>query len=177
MQIALTLFCVLFFASCNYQTTNPQAQERTNRVFLIELDNTQLPTKQEAVDTLIKRYERIYNNKYCYVDRETNEMHIVTDWKDIQPGVSYNDILLLKVVSKVNPLSMVYDVRRKLALKFKLEGSGFLHIDAMITKFHTQKTPEVTKLTGGRFYPEDPDRLIHFYISLYMKLGVRDLPV
>jgi hypothetical protein len=165
---------ILAFYSCNIPNSENHTQERTNRVFLVEIDNSNLFTNQKVVDTLIKRYQKIYHNKYCFVNKETNEMKLVNTWTEIEKDIQYNDILLVKVVPKLNPLSIVYDVKRKLTLKFRMEGSNFLHIDASITKYKQNKTVEESKLTGGRFYPEDPDRLIHFYLSLYMKLGVND---
>ncbi|MCU0323363.1 MAG: hypothetical protein MUE72_13165 [Chitinophagaceae bacterium] len=168
------LFIVLTICSCNISNSESHSQERTNRVFLVEIDNSNLLTNLEAADTLLKRYERLYHNKYCFVNKETNEMKVVNDWADIEKDIQYNDILLIKVVPKFNPLSLVYDVKRKLTLKFRMEGSNFLHIDASITKYKQNKIVETSELTGGRLYPEDPDRLIHFYLSLYMKLGVRD---
>jgi hypothetical protein len=161
-----------FTASCDKLKTDANSAY-TRRVLVIDL-NKHLG-QDLKLDTLFNQYKTKFGNKLCFLDPNTKNLKIVDNKDQIDKGVFFNDVLLIRVIDEVKYVDMLDEVKRRIFVRFQ-KSNSFLMANVDLYKSENKKPQKKYSSSRQEVDLQNPIDFLRKEIEMVLKLGLRDLP-
>jgi hypothetical protein len=143
----------------------------TRRVLVIDL-NKHLGQTLE-LDSLFNQYKAKFGNKLCFLDPNTKNLKVADNKEQIDKGVFFNDILLIRVVDKMKNIDMLDDVKRRIFVRFQ-KNNSLLMANVDLYKSENKKPQKKYSSSRQEVDLQNPTDFLAKEIETVLKLGVRD---
>lgn len=174
-------FLILYFfiflitcisSSCDKLKTDANSAY-TRRVLVIDLNENL--GQNLKLDTLYEKYKQKLNNKLCFLEPQTKKLKIVDNKEQIDKGVFFNDILLIRVLNEVKYVDMLDEVKRRIFVRFE-KNNSLLMADMTLYRSENKKPQKKYSSSRAEVDLNKTEEFLFKEIELILKLGIRDSP-